>query len=300
MHSRTSRSRTRTNRLSAPPPTVLVLGGIASVQFGSALAKTLFDDIGPGGAVMLRVVFAALILVAVWRPSLAHRSASDLWLAGVFGFTLAAMNLTFYLSLDRIPLGAAVTCEFVGPLGVAVFGSRRPLDLLWVALAAGGILLLAAPGGNGLNAGGVALALLAGGFWAAYILLTVRVGRVFPGARGLAIAMAVAAVLTLPIGIADGGSALWQPEVLAAALGVAVLSSVIPYSLEMQALRRLPAAVFGVLMSLEPAAAAIAGVIVLGEVLGANEWAGMLLVIAASAGATLFGSARAPAARLET
>jgi inner membrane transporter RhtA len=274
-----------------------VLTGIASVQFGSALAKTLFDDVGPGGTVMLRVCFAALLLVALWRPRVAGHDRRDLALAGLFGLTLAAMNLSFYESLDRIPLGAAVTCEFVGPLGVAVFGSRRALDVLWVALAAGGIVLLAAPGGAGLNAPGVLLALLAGGFWAAYILISVRVGRAFPGGSGLALAMAIGAVLTLPFGIADAGSGLGHVDVLAAALGVAVLSSVIPYSLELEALRHLPASVFGVLMSLEPAAAAIAGLIVLGQVLGANEWAGMALVIVASAGATLHGAQRVTVAR---
>jgi inner membrane transporter RhtA len=207
------------------------------------------------------------------------------------------MNLSFYAALDHIPLGPAVTCEFVGPLGVAVFGSRRPVDLLWVVLAAGGILLLLAPSGSGLNTTGVALALLAGCWWAAYILLSARVGRVFPGGSGLALAMAVAAVLVLPVGIADGGSDLLQPEIIAAGLAVAFLSSLVPYSLELEALRRLPAHVFGVLMSLEPAAAAIAGLIVLGQVLKPNEWAGMALVIVASAGATRFAERRTPAPR---
>jgi inner membrane transporter RhtA len=279
------------------PPTVLVLGGIASVQVGSAIAKTLFDDIGPGGTAMLRIVLAAIVLVLLWRPSLGGHSQGDLWLAGAFGLTLAAMNLTFYAALDHIPLGAAVTCEFVGPLGVAVFGSRRPLDLLWVVLAVGGILLLVAPSGGGLNVTGVVLALLAGCWWAAYILLSARVGRAFPGGTGLALAMAVAAVLILPVGIADGGSDLLRPEILVACLGIAVLSSLIPYSLELEALRRLPPHVFGVLMSLEPAAAAIAGLIVLGQVLKANEWAGMALVIIASAGATRFAEDRTPAPR---
>jgi inner membrane transporter RhtA len=246
---------------------------------------------------MLRIVFAAVMLGILWRPSLRGHSSADLWLVGAFGLSLAAMNLTFYESLDRIPLGAAVTCEFVGPLGVAVFGSRRRLDLVWVVLAAAGILLLAAPSGSGLNAPGVALALIAGGLWAAYILLTARVGRVFPGGNGLALAMGVAAVLILPVGIAQGGSNLLDPGVLAAGLGIAVLSSLIPYSLEMEALRRLPAHIFGVLMSLEPAAAAVAGLIVLGQVLKANEWAGMALVIVASAGATRYADRRTPAPR---
>jgi inner membrane transporter RhtA len=246
---------------------------------------------------MLRIIFAAVGLMLLWRPSLRGHGRGDLWLAATFGLTLAAMNLSFYAALDHIPLGPAVTCEFVGPLGVAVFGSRRPVDLLWVVLAAGGILLLLAPSGSGLNTTGVALALLAGCWWAAYILLSARVGRVFPGGTGLALAMAVATVLVLPVGIADGGSNLLQPEIIAAGLAVAFLSSLVPYSLELEALRRLPAHVFGVLMSLEPAAAAIAGLIVLGQVLKPNEWAGMALVIIASAGATRFAERRTPAPR---
>jgi inner membrane transporter RhtA len=238
-----------------------------------------------------------VLLGVLWRPSLRGHDSSDLLLAAAFGLSLAAMNFTFYESIDRIPLGAAVTCEFVGPLGVAVFGSRRPLDILWVLLAAFGILLLAAPSGSGLNAPGVILALIAGGWWAAYILLATRTGRAFPGGHGLALAMGVAAILILPVGIAQGGSGLLRPGVLATGLAVAVLSSLIPYSLEIEALRRLPAHVFGVLMSLEPAAAALAGLVLLGQVLRANEWAGMALVIVASAGATRFADERTPTPR---
>lgn len=259
---------------------------MGTVQFGSAIARTLFDDIGPAGTVAVRIVFAAVLLMLLWRPSLRGHDRTDLWLAGAFGLSLAGMNFTFYQSLDHIPLGPAVTCEFVGPLGVAVFGSRRPLDLLWVFLAAGGILLLAAPGSSGLNATGVILALLAGVWWAAYILLSARVGRVFPGGTGLAIAMVVASVLVLPAGIADGGPDLLSPEILLQGLAVAILSSLIPYSLELEALRRMPAHVFGVLMSLEPALAAVAGLIILDQTLALNEWGGMALVIVASAGAT--------------
>jgi inner membrane transporter RhtA len=243
---------------------------------------------------MLRVVIGAAILNALWRPSLRNHSRRDLWLAAAFGLTLAAMNFSFYHAIDHIPLGPAVTIEFVGPLTVAVVGSRRPLDLLWVALAAGGILLLAAPGGSGLNAIGIVLALVAGGFWAAYILLSASVGRVFPGGSGLAMAMAFGALLLIIPGVAQAGSALLEPHVLAVGLGVAVMSTVIPYSLELEALRRLRAAVFGVLMSLEPAAAAVAGLIVLGQVLGLNEWAGMALVIVASVGATRSGRTPPP------
>ena len=237
---------------------------------------------------MIRIVFAAIILAALWRPSLRGHGRPDLLLVGAFGLTLAAMNVTFYESIDRIPLGAAVTLEFVGPLGVAVAGSRRALDLLWVALAAAGILLLAGPGGGGLNAPGVILALAAGGWWAAYILLSARTGRVFPGGSGLALAMVVAAVLVLPVGLVDAGGGIADAGVLVAGLGIAVMSSLIPYSLEFEALKRMPTNTFGVLMSLEPAAAAIAGLILLDQVLKANEWAGMALVIAASAGATVY------------
>jgi inner membrane transporter RhtA len=267
------------------PPVVLVLGAISSVQFGAAFAKTLFDEVGVGGTVFLRVLFAAIVLAVIWRPRLAEHGRGDLLLAVAFGFTLGAMNLAFYSALDRIPLGIAVTFEFVGPLGVAVAGSRRPLDLLWVALAAAGILLLSEFGSTDLDGLGVALALLAGGLWAAYILLSARVGRAFPGGGGLALAMVVASAMLLPVGVGDAGADLLVPWILAAGAAVALLSSAIPYSLEMEALRRMPAGVFGVLMSLEPAAGALAGLVVLSEGLAPREVVAILLVIAASAGA---------------
>jgi inner membrane transporter RhtA len=264
---------------------VLVLGAISSVQIGSALAKTLFDEIGPGGTVFVRVLFAALVLMLVWRPRVSGRRRGDLWLAVVFGLTLAGMNLAFYSALDRIPLGITVTLEFVGPLGVAVVGSRGALDLLWVGLAAAGILLLSDFGSADLDGLGVALALLAGGLWAAYILLSARVGRAFPGGSGLALAMVVATAFLLPVGVADAGADLLVPWILAAGAAVALLSSALPYSLEMEALRRMPAGLFGVLMSLEPAVAALAGFVVLGEDLVPRELVAILLVVAASAGA---------------
>jgi inner membrane transporter RhtA len=267
------------------PPTLLVLGGIASVQFGAAFAKTLFDEIGPGGTVFLRVAFAAIVLMAVSRPALRGRSGADWRLMVAFGFVLVAMNLSYYESLNRIPLGIAVTFEFVGPLGVAVAGSRHALDLLWVALAAAGILLLSDFGTADLDRLGVALALLAGCFWAAYILLSARVGQRFPGGQGLALAMAAGALMLAPVGAADGGVELIGVEVLAIGFAVAILSSVIPYRLELEALRRMPAGVFGVLMSLEPAAATLAGFLVLGEELATRELVAIGLVVAASAGA---------------
>ena len=275
------------------PPTLLVLAAVASVQFGAALAKTLFDELGAEGTVFVRTLAAALVLALIWRPRLAGHDRRDLGLAIAFGLVLAAMNLCFYASLDRIPLGIAVTFEFVGPLGVAVFGSRRPLDLLWVALAAAGILLLSDFGGGGLDGLGVALAQAAGGFWAAYILLSARVGQAFPGGAGLAIAMLVATVPLAPVGIASAGGELLVPWILLVGAAVGVLSSAIPYTLELEALRRLPVGVFGVLMSMEPAVAALAGFVVLGEELATRELAAILLVVAASAGAA-YGANVAP------
>jgi inner membrane transporter RhtA len=267
------------------PPTLLVLAAVTSVQFGAALAKSLFDEIGAGGTVFVRVLSAAIVLALIWRPRLAGHTARDLWLALAFGLVLAGMNLAFYAALDRIPLAIAVTFEFIGPLGVAVFGSRRALDLVWVGLAAAGILLLSDFGGAGLDGLGVALALLAGALWASYILLSARLGRLFPGGGGLALAMLVATVPLAPVGIADAGSELLVPWVLAVGAAVGILSSAIPYALELEALRRLPVGVFGVLMSLEPAVAALAGFVVLGESLATREVAAILLVVAASAGA---------------
>jgi inner membrane transporter RhtA len=264
---------------------VLVVGAVSSVQFGAAFAKSIFDEIGPGGTVFLRMLFAALVLCAIWRPRISGHSRRDIMLILLFGASLAGMNAVFYASLDRIPLGVAVTFEFVGPLAVAVFGSRRRLDLVWVALAAAGILLLSDFGGTDLDGLGVALALTAGAFWAAYILLAARVGQAFPGGGGLALAMAVAVVPVAPLGIAEGGSDLLVVWILAVGFAVAMLSSAIPYTLELEALRRLPAGVFGVLMSLEPALAAMAGFIVLGEDLVAREIVAIMLVVAASAGA---------------
>ena len=273
---------------------MLVLGAVASVQLGGSLAKGLFDDVGPGGAVLLRVGFAALLLAAIWRPRVRGLTRAEWTLAAAFGLSLAGMNFAFYAALDRLPLGVAVTVEFVGPLAVAVAGSRRVLDLVWVLLAAAGILLLADLSGGGSDALGMALALLAGAFWAAYILLSARVGQSFPGGSGLALAMVLGAAVLLPFGVAEGGSALIEPGVLAGGAAVALLSSAIPYSLELEALRRLPARVFGVLMSLEPAMAALAGLVVLGELLGAREIVAIALVVVASAGAARTAEATPP------
>lgn len=263
----------------------LVLGATVSVQSGAAVAIELFDDLGPVGTVMLRLVFAALVLAAIWRPALAGLRGANARDVVLFGIALAAMNTSFYLSLDRIPLGLAVTLEFVGPLGVAFALSRSRADLVWAALAGAGILLLAPDLGDGLDAVGAALALLAGVFWAAYILLAARVGRAFTGGDGLALAMMVSAVLILPAGIVAGGEDLLDVGVLALGAVVAMLSSAIPYSLELEALRRLPRSTFGVLMSLEPAIAALIGFIALNQDLAATEVLAIALVVTASAGA---------------
>ena len=276
-------------------PTGLVLLSLGSVQFGAAIAKGLFDELGPAGTVFLRFGFAALALLVLWRPSLKGHARRSYLVAVVFGLALAAMNFTFYFALDRIPLGIAVTLEFVGPLGVAVAGSRRLLDLLWAALAAAGILLLAPLNVFGevdLDPAGVALALLAGCFWAAYILLSARTGSVFPGGTGLVIALCVGTVVLAPVGISSGGLALLDPRLLLAGFGVAMLSSAIPFSLELEALRKLPARVFGVLMSLEPAVAALVGFVVLGERLGTRSLAAIVLVTVAAAGASRFRGKR--------
>jgi len=269
-----------------------VLLSIGSVQLGAAIAKGLFDELGPTGTVLLRVGFAALVLLVLWRPSVRGFARGGYLVAVLFGLALAAMNLTLYLALDRIPLGIAVTLEFVGPLGVAVAGSRRLLDLLWAVLAAGGILLLAPLnilGDADLDPVGVALALLAGCFWASYILLSARTGSAFPGGTGLVIALCVATVALVPVGIIGGGLALLDPWLLLVGFGVAMLSSAIPYSFELEALRKLPARLFGVLMSLEPAVATLIGFLILGERLGLRALAAVALVTVAAVGASRLG-----------
>jgi inner membrane transporter RhtA len=259
----------------------LVLVAAVSPQIGAAFAVTLFDELGPAGAAFLRLVFAAIVLWVIWRP----RLAGDLRLAGAFGGALGLMNWSFYEAIDRLPLGVAVTIEFAGPLLVAVIGSRRPFDGVWTALAAAGIVLLVDPGGGSVDAVGVGFALAAAACWMAYIYLSKRIGATFSGGSGLALAMAVGALIVLPAGVVQAGGALREPDLLGSALVVAIVSSVLPYSLDLEALRRLPEAVFGVLMSLDPAVAALAGLVVLDQDLGAHELVAIAMVVVASAGA---------------
>jgi inner membrane transporter RhtA len=278
------------------PASALVIGAAVSVQGGAAVAKSLFPTLGPPGVVFLRLLFGGVALWALGRASLRGRSVADLRLVVALGVVLACMNLSFYESLERLPLGIAVTVEFVGPLAVAIAGSRRAADLVWVALAGGGIALLANGGGRSVGALGLGLAALAGGFWACYILLGVRVGRVFPGTSGLAPAMLVGAFVAAPWGIASGGAHFADPARLGAGAGVGLLSSALPWSLELEAMRRLPTRVFGVLLSLEPGIAALAGFVLLGETLHLRAIAGIALVVAASSGAS---RTHAPELRLD-
>jgi inner membrane transporter RhtA len=259
----------------------LVLASVVSPQVGAAFAVTLFGELGAAGTAFLRLAIAAIVLWVIWRP----RISGNLRLAGAFGVALGLMNWSFYEAIARIPLGIAVTIEFAGPLLLAVVGSRRLLDGLWIVLAGAGIVLLVGPGGGSMDPVGVGLALVAAVCWMAEISLSKRVGAVFPGGSGLAIAMVVGALVLLPMGLVQSEAAFTSPELLGAAFLVAIASSVLPYSLELEALRRLPAAVYGVLMSLDPAVAALAGFLVLNQAVGPREGIGIAMVIVASAGA---------------
>lgn len=266
-------------------PVGLVLAGGVSVQFGGALAVTLMPRTGALGVVTLRLLVAAIVLMVICRPKVRGHSRADWATVVVFGLTMAAMNGLFYQSVARIALGPAVTLEVLGPLVLSVVASRRALNLLWAGLALGGVFLLGGGGFGSLDTVGVAFALSAGGMWAAYIVFSARTGRRFPQADGLALAMVVAAVAFLPLGIAESGTRLLDPTTVALGAAVAVLSSVLPYTLELLALRRLPASTFAILMSLEPAVAATAGFLVLHQALSATEALAIALVIAASMGA---------------
>ncbi|SCK12190.1 inner membrane transporter RhtA [Streptomyces sp. WMMB 714] len=270
----------------------MVVGSALSLQLGSAVAVTLFPRAGSLGVVALRLLFSALLLLVVCRPRLRGHSRADWTAVAGLGVALGAMNTLFYQAIDRIPLGAAVTLELLGPLVLSVAGSRRLLSLLWAVLAFAGVYLLGSSGFGRVDFAGVAYALAAGAMWIAYIVFNSRTGARFPKADGLALAMGVAAVLSAPLGVADARGALLDPVTLGLGAAVAVLSSGVPYTLELFALRRLPAATFALLMSLMPVAAATAGFVVLGQRLEPLEVVAIVLVIAASMGAV-----RTPPAR---
>lgn len=263
----------------------LVVVGIVSVQLGAAFAKDLFGTISPTAIVWLRLVTSAIVLTAIARPHLRGRTRDD-WLVVVgFGVSLGLMNWAIYQSFARIPLGIAVTIEFIGPLTLAVLGSRQARDLVWVGLAAVGVLLLGFEPAD-LTLAGVGFALLAGAAWAAYILLSARTGARWPGLDGLAVASVLATVLLTVPAVVTGGDTLLDGRVLLIGAMIGLLSSVIPYSCEMVALRTLPPSVFSILMSLEPAAAALAAIVVLHELLTPLQGVAIACVIAASVGAT--------------
>ena len=256
------------------------------MQIGATVARHLFDDLGPAGTVFVRVAFGALILLAIARPR-RLQAVADHWTSVViFGLIIAGMNLCFYEAIARIPLGIAVTIEFIGPLGVAIAGSRKVLDFVWVVMAALGVVLLSLTGGQ-VTLLGLVFALGAAAGWALYILTNQRVGRLVPGAGGLAFALAIGGLALAPFGLAGAGDHLLSIRNLGVGLVVAILSTAIPFSLEFAALRRLSSQLFGILMSLEPAMGALAGFVLLGQHLSPRDLLAMALVTVASAGATL-------------
>ena len=278
------------------------------MQVGAGLAAKLFTQLPPAAVTGLRLWSAALLMAALGARGLAetlarivrNRSWPDAAVVAGFGVTLAVMNFSIYQAFARIPLGIAVTIEFLGPLAVAVAASRRLIDLLWVALAGTGVALLAGVGhasgdGHRTDLIGLGFALLAGAAWAVYIILSRATGRRFTGTSGLTIAMGVAAVLSIPVGVAAGQGALLRPDVLLTGVAIGLLSSIIPYSLELEALRRVPARVFGIWMSLEPAVAALVGLAMLGESLAVSEWVAIVLVMIACAGAARGGNRQSQA-----
>jgi threonine/homoserine efflux transporter RhtA len=303
-------------RTNSVPPALLVLAGIVSVQCGAGLAGRMFSQVGPAGVTGLRLWWAALITAALGGRALgriaadikAGRGRADMAVAIAFGLVLGAMNFSIYQSFARIPLGVAVTIEFLGPLAVAVGSSRKLLDLAWVVLAGGGVVLLTRGGpalasgahsgglaGLSAQATGIAFGLAAAACWACYILLSRATGRRFSGSSGLVIAMIVAAVAVTGPAVAQARGTIVHPAVIAEGLAIGLLSSVIPYRVELEALRRVPAGIFGIWMSLEPAVAALVGLALLGETLAARQWLAICLVIIACAGASRYGAAAEPA-----
>ncbi|AXK45209.1 EamA family transporter [Brachybacterium saurashtrense] len=276
-------------------PVLFILASCFSLQFGAALATQLFPAIGSWGTTALRLGIAAVVLLVLVRPRL-HRLDRRQWLAvAVFGVAIGAMNGSFYAAIDRIPLGTAVAIEFLGPLTVAAVLSTRRSDLLWVLLALAGVGLFGVEsltGAAALDPLGVLFALVAAVFWGLYVLASARVGQLVPGQDGLAVAMAIGALTVLPLGAPGALAGLMDARLLALAAGTALLASVLPYTLELSALRRLPRHVFGIMLSLEPVVALLAGVVLIGQSATPLRIAAAVLVVVASAGVTLTARSR--------
>lgn len=281
-------SRARSTFASVPPPSLVLLSSFV-IQISNVLAKSLFDSLGSIGTAFLCKLLAAVLLVAIARPQWRGHSRRDYVLLGVMGLSMAGMGLSYMGAIERVPLGVASTLEFVGPLGVSVLGSRRSLDLVWVGLAAAGIVLLHPSGYTALDPLGILLALSSGLCWAVYILSSGAIARVLPGGSGLTIAMLIAALLLAVPGVTFAGTALLNPIVLLVGLGAACFGTVLPYSLEFEAVRRMPPRVFGVLVSIEPAIAALVGFLFLHETLTLQTLMATMLVTTAAIGVTLFG-----------
>jgi inner membrane transporter RhtA len=276
-------------------PVAALIAAMFCFQLGAVMAKGLFPVVGAAGTTALRMALAALILLAVWRPWHMRVTLGELRVIIMYGLAMGLMNFFFYLSLSSIPLGIAVALEFAGPLALAMAASRRPIDFVWILMAALGLLALL-PLGFGskpLDTSGVVYGLAAGVFWALYIYFGRKAGAAH-GGRTTALGMVVGAVVIVPIGVAQAGAQLFSPAILPAALGVALLSSALPYSLEMMAMPRLPTRTVGVLMSLDPALGALSGLCFLGERLSWVQWAAIASIMAASAGSAATGREPVP------
>ena len=273
----------------------LVLVGAFTVQYGSALATMLFPYVGPGTTVLMRVAFAAAIVALVFRPrwGMLRQASGRAWLLiGGYGASMSLMNLNFYHALELLPLGATVTIEFLGPLGLALLGSRRATDLLWAGLAVLGVVLITGFRFDMFSPLGVSFALAAGVCWAVYLALAAKSSEVFPTREGLSFGLIAAAAVAVPFGIGGVSGGFEHPWVFLAGAGVAVLSTALPYAVDLVALTVVPTAAYGVLMSLEPAVAALSGWVVLGQQLSVVQWVALFMVVAASAGSTLSAQRR--------
>ncbi len=278
------------------PAVPAVLLSIFSVQGGAAIAKGIFPILGATSTSALRIILSALILLLFNRPSVRNLTKAQWKAVALYGLALGAMNVVFYMAIARIPLALGVALEFIGPLALALAGSKRMIDFLWVILAAAGIALIAPWNHNGLNITGVLLALLAGAFWAAYIILGGRISKIMDGSKAVTIGMIFASIVVLPVAIGNGLITHLKPWMLLSGFALALLSSAIPFTLEMNALRKIPAKTFSILMSLEPAVAAVSGLVFLHEYLSFYEWVAIALIIIASGGATLTARKAAPVA----